>query len=282
MNTHTKYEKLFEKALNNEMNDSELQIFNNHLTSCAACSEEFKELKNTLAVFRSVKKSEPDTEFMNNFWEILEPKLSVKPESRKAGLFSNALVHFSEWLQNLKYLFQYKLTWKYQFAGAAVLLFTGIIIGRYFLSGTEVPVRHTAAENNVVREAAYPLTETAEYLERSKVLLISMMHFDPSEDDAEIINLPQQQKISKELLVKSAALKDQLKDEQMKNLISDIELILLQISNLELKNGLSAIELIQDGVNSRGIILKINIGEMKKLSEENFETRNTTNTGTKI
>ena len=51
---------------------------------------------------------------------------------------------------------------------------------------------------------------------------------------------------------------------QIYNLISDLEVILLQIANLESEYNLPAIEMVKNGVDRKGILLKINIEEMRK------------------
>jgi len=47
-------------------------------------------------------------------------------------------------------------------------------------------------------------------------------------------------------------------------LVSDLEVILLQIANLESEHNLSTIEMVQSGVDRRGILLKINLEEMRQ------------------
>ena len=51
-------------------------------------------------------------------------------------------------------------------------------------------------------------------------------------------------------------------NQQLQRLISEVQVILLQIANLEIENDISGIELIKDGVDRRGIFLKINIQEI--------------------
>ena len=62
-------------------------------------------------------------------------------------------------------------------------------------------------------------------------------------------------------------LKDDLTDanrRKLYQLVSDLEVILLQIANLESQNDLPAVEMIRSGVDRRGILLKINLEEMER------------------
>jgi hypothetical protein len=55
----------------------------------------------------------------------------------------------------------------------------------------------------------------------------------------------------------------------MVDLITDLELILLQIANLESEYNIPEIEMVKSGVDRRGILLKINIEEMRR-SQNHF------------
>ena len=71
----------------------------------------------------------------------------------------------------------------------------------------------------------------------------------------------------KQLANEAPALKSDLTEpsqQQLKRLISNLQLILLQIANLEEKNNLDGIELIKEGVNSQNIFLKINIQQLQE------------------
>lgn len=255
MNECKKCKRMIEKALYEDLNNEESKFFYEHLKSCGECSKEFEELKSTLDLFKTESKPEPNPAFINDFWNLLEQKL----ENNKQSL----VIKSKEYIKSLRFNF----TWEYQLAGAAALLLIGIVIGRYLITGqnTSEQLLITGKEKAVVEQPAVNI-EAANYIERSKVLLLGLMNFDPQTDDIETISLPKQMEISRELLGQTAGLKTGLnnsRQQQLSKLVSDIELILLQIANLETKHDLSGIELIQDGVRTRGIFLKINIEEMK-------------------
>jgi len=71
---------------------------------------------------------------------------------------------------------------------------------------------------------------------------------------------------SRELVQEASWLKGELSGghhRRLQELISDLEVILLQIANLEEESDISAIELMQDGVKSRGILFKIHLAQFK-------------------
>jgi len=255
------YERLFEKALYNELTSTEEKIFMEHINSCPSCRLKFQELKETLIELKKYKRPEPDQYFMNNFWETLQPKLSVK-ESTQQNRWTNFI-----------YFFRSDFNWKYQLAGGIAILVIGLFIGKYFLA--ERGDNNQAVTSNkselAVSEAKADL-DAAKYIERSKILLLGIVNFDPSKDDAETINLPHIKNISKQLANEAPALKADLNEpsqQQVKRLVSNLQLILLQIANLEEKNNLDGIELIKEGVNSQNIFLKINIQQLRESNKSN-------------
>jgi hypothetical protein len=260
------YERLFEKALYNELTRTEENIFMEHLNSCSSCRMKFQELKETLIELKKYRRPEPDENFMNNFWRTLQPKLAVKKSAQK-NLWSDLI-----------YFFRSDFKWKYQLAGGIALLVIGLIIGKYFLAerGDKNQSFVPGKSELAVNEAKTDLV-AARYIERSKILLLGIVNFDPSKDDTETINLSHIKNISKKLASEAPALKADLKEpsqQQLKRLVSNLQLILLQIANLEEKNNVDGIELIKEGVSSQNIFLKINIQQLQE-SNKSINKQNT-------
>ncbi len=268
-----KYERLFEKALYNELTKTEEEIFNVHLNSCSECTEKFRELKETIGMIKKYERPEADEKFINSFWEVLEPKLEKK---------ENLLKKF--WLNFIGYC-RYDFRWKYQLAGGLALLAIGFLIGKFVLNGNDIPNQKTLSEKSgtEINQIAANV-ETAKYIERSKMLLLGIMNFDPSKDDVETINLPYIQTISKKLAEQAPGLKADLKEpsqQQLKRLVSDLQLIMMQIANLEAQNDVDGIELVKEGVNSQNIFLKINIQQLLESDKQFDKTKVKTGKGNK-
>ena len=257
-----KCERLFEKALYNELTKTEENIFNEHLNSCSECKEKFRDLQETINTIKKYQRPEPDEKFMNSFWDILEPKLVVK---------DNPLKNF--WLSFIE-LFRFDPKFKYQLAGGLALLIIGFVIGKFIM--TDNGIQNKGALSNKYKaelNQAVVNVEAAKYIERSKILLLGIMNFDPVKDNVETINLPHIQTISKQLANQAPALKDDLSrpsERQLKELVSDLQLIMMQIANLEAKKDIDGIDLIKEGVNSQNIFLKINIQQLQE-SNKHFD-----------
>ncbi|MGI9174189.1 MAG: hypothetical protein ACR2GR_02565 [Rhodothermales bacterium] len=166
-------------------------------------------------------------------------------------------------------------------SAAALLMVVGVGIG-WLLFGEQTASDAPVAEQPVAtspREEPAPATpeepviqaasldvRTDRYLNRSKVLLLGLVNLEPGQTDSVALGLPRKQAVARELVDESAALRGDLADADqavLRDLVEDLEVILLQIANLEANQDLPAIELVQRGVDRRAILLKINLAEMQ-------------------
>lgn len=130
-------------------------------------------------------------------------------------------------------------------------LLIGILIGKYFLSGRGVN-QQTAPDVTL---------QVQKYLERSKVLLLGLINLEPAGDQK--IDLSKERRVSRALIKQASFLKENLKEQRLKELINELEGILIEIANMEDQEDLPNVEVLRRGINRQGILLKINIYEMK-------------------
>lgn len=250
-----KTKSLFEKALYNELQESEYSDFNIHMQKCDECNREFSELKETLHLFQNREREEANPQFIENLWD------NITPEIEKIDIQRN---WFNLFLNNLKTLFRLEFTWSKQLATGLAILIIGVFIGKYLMN-PEVTV--IATENNLIDNQQIVQAKANRYLNRSKVLLLGLINYNPSLENIDAINLPKQKEISQKLVAQASELKNELKNpsqRKLKELISDLEVVLLQIANLESEYDLSGIDLVKTGVDKRGIFLKINLQKMQQ------------------
>ncbi|HMA54674.1 MAG TPA: hypothetical protein VKT17_09435, partial [Acidobacteriota bacterium] len=119
-------------------------------------------------------------------------------------------------------------------------------------------------------EAAPLAVRTSRYLKRSRMLLLAVVNADPQDGDPFRLNLPLQKRTSEELLREAVVLKAGFRgsDRRLERLVSDLELILLQIANLSTDSDASDIEVIKAGVEDRDIFFKINLSEIRRPSDK--------------
>jgi len=249
--THDDIRILFAGALYDELTADEKKEFDGHIAACPTCAAEFKQLQETLDIMDRRKRDEPDEAYWSGYWQQLSTKLGepVKPRAKVFKLFPESIR---------------VPAWAYGVA-AMLLVFFGVYLGRNYFTPHDIV--STPAPGTQPLTAAAPDTlndQALAYLERSRNLLIGLVNQDP--DSRSSVALVRQQQVSRQLIDQAGFLKVALNkpDQQlMRQLILDLEIILLQLANVEVKPGVPAIELVKKGVGQKSILLKINLEEMR-------------------
>ncbi|MBN2408127.1 MAG: zf-HC2 domain-containing protein [Candidatus Aminicenantes bacterium] len=242
-------------ALYGELASEDKAFFEDHLASCPVCAAEFRAMTETLKTMSRRVRPEPGQEFWEGYWDRLVRRMEKEDTPAEASSPSAG--------RRLGRIFGLSPRWIFQAAAALVLVVLGIFIGRMVFSPRRVPVEiarqpvRTALDNPVVRARAY--------IDRSKPVLLALVNHDPASENPYALDLPSQKRISRELVNQAGALKSDLKEpgqRRLRELVGDLEIILLQIANLEAENDLEAVEFVKQGVESGGLLLKINLSEM--------------------
>ncbi len=256
-----KCRRLLVEALYDELEPKANSFFERHTASCPGCAAEFRALTETLRTMDKRTRPEPEPEFWDGYWD----RLSLRLEKDKlSGRMS------SPWRRNTGRVWQLVPRWVYQTAAAVALFVIGVWIGRTVFVQRQVPLdvaTETSAVPAVQPAGTDPVLRARDYIDRSKLVLLALVNYDPVSEDPYALDLPRQKQVSQELVSEAGQLKSDLKDprqRRLRELVTDLETILLQIANLEAENDLEAVEFVKEGVESRGILLKINLSEMSE------------------
>lgn len=251
------------EALYDGLEPAEKETFERHLRACPECAAEYSVLGATLEIMTRRERPDPGPAFWDGYYGRLEKKLDAGPGPAPAAPAGRPPVR-----RRFGGLFSFAPRWVAQAAAAAVLVAAGILIGRSFLT---TPASGPSAGTTTVAipaPAGDPRLVRAEsYIDRSKILLLALANSDPAAKDFYGLDLPRQKEISRGLVTEAASLKSDLKspaDRRLRELVSDLEVILLQIANLESESDLEAVELVRQGVDERGLLMKINLNEMAR------------------
>jgi anti-sigma factor RsiW len=77
-----KYKGLMMGLMDNELSEEEASEVNSHLTRCAACREEYRQLQKTTAALKDISYAEPHDEVLDRVW-----KSPYSRFTRNFGLF---------------------------------------------------------------------------------------------------------------------------------------------------------------------------------------------------
>ena len=266
---------MFIEAFYNELTLDKQELFTAHLNECSRCAHEFAQMNSDLEAFNKPMRPELDWEC---FWYNTENQINKLPVKNNPILES---------IKRFSSAFKFQRRWVYQTVGVAAILIIGILIGRNFQRQdvfTENYSNETQISNRIANTAL--LERTASYLGRSKLVLLGLVNFDTNTDDPEAIDFARQKAISTELINEADVLKGQLTSPQqlvLYKLITELEVILLQIANLEDEYDLEAVELIQSSAEQKGILFKIRMEELLSGTNDNENLQiNVNNTGSLI
>ncbi len=265
-------EKLLVEALYDELSAPQKQQFQAHIDDCKSCREAFLGMQATLQIMNKRERSEPQSAFWDNYWDNLEDKLEVSPTARPKTAFMHS--------------------WTFRLMAAAVVLISGIFIGREWSSLDRQLSEDFAQENLVVpdnRQNNVPQIlnnpqgnpsfasravqmRAANYLDRSKVLVLGLINLDEDTDELDSFDFSQHTRVSNELLQEAGYLKQALNTPQsrrLQSLVVDLEAILLEIATLSQQSDIPSVERVRTDVENRGILFKINMEELRRQLKEN-------------
>ena len=247
------------EALYGDLDPEQKTFFKNHIGSCPSCTAEFKALTETLKTMDKRVRPEPGQDFWNGYWD----RLSQRMEEERVGQEESR-----SWGKAFSRIWSLRARWAFQAVAALALIIAGIFIGQTIFSPPRVPfeVARQKVETPPVQPGqGDPVLRARSYVDRSKLVLLALVNYDPKSEDPYGLDLPFQKQVSQELVSQAGDLKSDLKDpsqRRLRELVVDLETILLQIANLESKNDLEAVEFVKQGVENGGLLLKINLNEM--------------------
>lgn len=269
-----KIKELFDEEFCEELNKEQETLLVNHLKECPTCRAEYNDQTSMLLFMKKRARVEPGPAFWDGYQARLMDRMEkeevlVSNFGKKRVTFFHALVP--------------RPRWAYQAVAAIVLVVIGIFLGRWLFppaSPADLAIRKGSIGSPPVVARLEPgsklMNHTQDFIERSKVLLLAITNFDPQTEDAYVLNLPYQQKVSKKLLrragwiknkfaaVKGLPLLQHKRYRQLKELVTDLEIILLQVANLESGTDISTIELVKNGVNIRGVLFKMQLTDFRQ------------------
>jgi len=266
MNTCRSWRKMFPEAIYGDLDAETRRKMELHFSACEDCAGLYRSM--AAAVRKMEARPAPDTarapEFWAGYWDRLEARMALE-EARPAR--ETGRIPRRPWMPS----------WAFGAVGAVLLVSLGILIGRTVLrprpeigplarttTTATGPGERAALETGSVEPAL--AARASRYLRRSRVLLLAVVNSAPMEEDPFRLNLPHQKKASEELLQEAAVLKKGFRgsDRRLERLVSDLEMILLQIANLASDPEASDIEIIRAGVESRDLLFKINLRETRR------------------
>jgi len=253
-----KFNDLLPGALYNELNNQEKAWFRNHLKECEACKLQFDRYKVTLRIMDKKQEKKLSQEYSDSYWDRLLDKIETHEKDIMPSTPKD---------KKIKMILPSLPSWSYKMGFALGILIIGIFLGRTFFSPSVESIKDIKNTSEKYGSMAALETRTQRFLEKSKILLLGIINYDPDTDEISSFNFDRNREVSQHLVQGIHSLKhdlDQASQTKLSRLISELELILLQIANLESEEDMEQIEMIQSGVQQKSILMKITVNEMEK------------------
>jgi hypothetical protein len=263
-------EDLIVEALYGELDEEARVHFDAHVESCAGCAETYAKMQSTLRVMDEREQPDPGQAYWDGYYNRITARMEREEAERRSR----------GWLGRLfPGLSQTGVRWAYRGVMAAVLIVFGAVAGRMIMPGQETEttpgtgIVGVTAPDERDDESSAPVIQPAsaescarQYIEDSQVLLLALVNFDPETEGEYMADWSSEKNRSRELVNQAASIKadlDDPKQRRLRNLVTELELIMLQIANLESMGDMDAVDLIRSSVDDKDVMLKINLEKMR-------------------
>jgi hypothetical protein len=268
MSVHSDARESMYEYLRGELPPADEERIRVHVGSCKECSNRFAELEEILGAM-SVSRQRPSDARSDLYWQHFSEKVERRIEAESGRRMESSFVS-----RLLDALLEHKKPFGVGFASALSLVALAFAAWSLWFNPASTNVAHeevpglrpqTGPLMNVERTSLERRAD--DYLERSKVLLIGLINADPGEMTDSSPLMKRQREVSRSLLHESTELSSALNDpsqRQLKELVSDLGLILMQIANLESDHAVQGVQIVRSGVEQNGILFKINLEEIQR------------------
>jgi len=269
MKTHRTIQKNLYEYLRDELPAEDRRAVEAHLKLCATCAGELESMRAEMDLLTQ-KARRPSTHRNELYWqqfaEKVERRIQASSTEEEAQSFVGRLMDL---------LVEHRKPFSFGFASALSLAVLAFAVWSLWI---KVPSDQIASDSagrpsgglqTNIQKAAMEL-RAADYLEQSKVLLIGIMNTDTKSLVESKSLLRRQREMSRTLVRESQEISSGLTDpsqQRLRELVSDLGLILVQIANLEAEHGVQGVEIVKGGVERNSLLFKINLEEMQRAAQ---------------
>ncbi|OGU26866.1 MAG: hypothetical protein A2X66_08080 [Ignavibacteria bacterium GWA2_54_16] len=267
MKTHRTHKENLYGYLRDELSVEDRLAVERHIESCAACTDELQSMRETVDLL-SRKARRPSELRSELYWQQFAEKVGRRIQVQATREDSQSFVG-----RLLELFAEHRKPFSFGFASALSLLVLAFAAWSLWIKNpapdqmaSDAEVRRSSEREATIQKTAMEV-RAADYLEQSKVLLIGIMNTDTKSLVESTSLLRRQREISRTLVRESHEISSRLTDpsqRRLKELVSDLGIILVEIANLETEHGSQGVEIVKGGVERNGILFKINLEEMQR------------------
>ncbi|HKW14853.1 MAG TPA: zf-HC2 domain-containing protein [Candidatus Krumholzibacteria bacterium] len=287
-------QELMIEALYGELDAASLHEFEQHVAGCAACARLYAEMRATGATMHDRTQPDPGAEYWNNYYTRLETRMQREATVVDGARIAARRRSYVSW--------GYRVAAAVAVLAAGVWIGQHARVNQ---PATQVArdARESGSNNSftdTTRIASHPVqgdhtphdaiegpptsgeyagtgnvqlasadSRAKDYIERSQVLLLELINSSPDTTRASNNEYRTQQVRAKAMVREASVLRDDLPgsdNRRLRELVTELQLVLREIANLEAKNDYQAVEIIRNRVDREGVLLKIDVEQMRDSS----------------
>jgi hypothetical protein len=303
--THEHAQQYMVEALYGELDATHAHEFEAHVSRCAQCAALYQEMRATAAAMNERRRPDPGEAYWNQYYARLEARMerestvvdNARITARRRSYVSwgyrvaaaVAVLAAGVWLgrstmnNNSTTQPATGVAQNHAQPDRGVNPDTTRIVPEENVATHEAhhePIEGPAQSNQKPQpkgnvQLASADVRARDYIDRSQVLLLELINSSPDttlggEDDYRA-----QQVRARALVREASVLRDDLPggdNRRMRELVTELQLVLREIANLESKNDQKAVEIIRNRVDREGVLLKIDVEQMR---DDNDNTKTT-------
>ena len=292
MMTCARAQELMVEALYGELDTGTMREFEAHVATCAECATLYEEMRATGAAMHERNRPDPGDDYWNSYYTRLEARMQRDATVVDGARIAARRRSYVSW--------GYRVAAAVAVLAAGVWIgrstmnrnapnepgvnianntpinrmpmqvdslpfkeLDGAKQSHDAIDGT-APKRDHAGTGNVKLASAD--TRAKDYIERSQVLLLELINSSPDTTRASENEYKTQQVRAKALVREASTLRDDLPgsdNRRLRELVTELQLVLREIANLEAKDDLQAVQIIRNRVDREGVLLKIDVEQMR-------------------
>ena len=306
--THESAQQYMVKALYGELDAAHAHEFEAHVSSCAECASLYEEMRATTAAMNDRRRPDPGEAYWNQYYARLEARMQ-----RETTVVDNARItarrrSYVSWGYRVAAAVAV-LAAGVWLGRSTMNNTTSTQPGTQVARNTAQPetnnslspdTTHLVPDDNVParnkdhgpmdgpsRSTEPPRSgggvqlasvdvRARDYIDRSQVLLLELVNTNPDTTRAGAGEYRAQQVRARALVREASTLRDDLPggdNRRLRELVTELQLVLREIANLESQNDQKAVQIIRNRVDREGVLLKIDVEQMR---DQNDTTKKAT------
>lgn len=266
MNQHQTIRLMLYEYLRDELSADDRSTVDAHVADCTGCAAELEQMRAMLALMPSptVEASEERSEqFWNQFASDVMDKTGSHTQARP-GRFAEAIA----WIEDLVTLHP-RYAYTVSGALALVLVMFGFWTFRtseqhdMALKGNAVPLEHhitpVSSDEAGEQQLGVRPERVSDYFRKSKMLLVGLANLKT--DQNEPLDLSAERRVSRNLIREARYLRRQPIDPQSRQVMNDVEKILIEVANTGERHDAPNVEIVRSGIHQENLLFKIRMAE---------------------